>query len=477
MIEINTKLLPHQVQAVQKLLKVKVGALYMEMGTGKTRVTLELINERLIKGKVDHVLWLCPCSVKVNLRKDIIKHVGYVPDNFTICGIETLSSSIKTNMQLIELVENKNCYLVVDESNLVKNHQAKRTNRIIKLSTKCKYKLILNGTPITRNEADLYAQWYILDWRILGYRSYWSFSANHLEIDEINGKIRRTLNTDYLIQKIAPYSYQVKKSECLDLPDKTYDSFYFDLESGQDEHYLETADIMIDQLDDYKPATIYRMFSALQSITSGYRVNIDKHITRELFFEDHNDNPRINALKYVLEDIGEYKTIIFCKYTDEIITICRLLGEKVVPFYGELTQKERQKNLDAFERDKQYLVANKVCAGYGLNLQFCSYVVYYNNDFDYGTRAQSEDRVHRIGQKDNVHIIDICADNTLDRRIEKCLSKKEDMVDSMKEELDKQKDKKSYLKDYVRYRNVNVNKDDLVEDKSLFIEKLDVIGG
>lgn len=463
-----TELLPHQIIAVNKLMRVKVGALYMEMGTGKTRTALELINKRMECGKVNHVIWLCPCSVKENLRRDILKHTGYIPKGLTICGIETLSSSIRANSELLNLVEDKNCYLIVDESNLVKNHQAIRTKNIIRLSEKCKYKLILNGTPITRNEADLFAQWYILDWRILGYKSYWSFANNHLQFDEKSKRITKTLNVPYLVKKISPYSYQVKKSECLNLPSKTSSTRYFDLLKEQDEHYEEIANIMIDRLSDYKPTTVYRMFSALQNITSGYKVNIDGKLTRKPFFEDYNENPRIKLLKEILNRLGDYKVIIFCKYTDEILNICSILGDKAVPYYGELNQKKRQENIDIFSTSAQYFVANKTCAGYGLNLQFCNYVIYYNNDFDYGTRAQSEDRVHRIGQNSNVHIIDICADYTLDERILKCLSRKEDLVDNMKNELENQKDKNQYLKEYVRYRSRVVDRDDLIEDGNLF---------
>ena len=75
-----------------------------------------------------------------------------------------------------------------------------------------------------------------------------------------------------------------------------------------------------------------------------------------------------------------------------------------------------------FKTVSKFLIANKSCAGYGLNLQFCSYIIYYSNDWDYATRAQSEDRVHRIGQNKNVHIIDICAAYTLDEKIIKCLN-------------------------------------------------------
>ena len=168
---LKTDLYDHQQKAFEKLSKIKVGALYMDQGTGKTRTALELINLRYKAGKINHVLWLCPCSVKRTIEKEIEKHATTI-DYITICGIETLSSSVKTNAELIRLVQTKNVYLVVDESNLVKNHKTKRTQNILRLAEDCKYKLILNGTPISRNEADLFAQWQIVDWRILGYHSF-----------------------------------------------------------------------------------------------------------------------------------------------------------------------------------------------------------------------------------------------------------------------------------------------------------------
>lgn len=429
----------------------------MEMGTGKTRTALELIKERYNAGKVDHILWLCPCSVKKTIYNELQKHIDGDISMFTICGIETLSSSIRTNAKLLKLVENNRVYLIVDESNLVKNHRAKRTENIIKLSEKCQYKLILNGTPVSRNEADLYAQWYILDWRILGYQSFWSFSANHIEWDErIRGKVRRCLNIDYLVRKIAPYTYQVRKEECIDLPRKSYKTVYYDITHSQAIHYQDVADKLMFDLDEMKPHTIYRLFAGLQNVISGYRVKVGERLERAPFFKSPLNNPRIKKLLNVLDDLSG-KVIIFCKYTDEITQIVEILNDKygqgsAVPFYGEINQKKRQENIETFAENARFLVANKGCAGYGLNLQFCNYIIYYNNDWDYATRAQSEDRVHRIGQDKNVHIIDICAKDTLDERILDCLLRKEDLVDSFKSQIDKQKDKKEFLSNWIKIR-------------------------
>ena len=89
-----TKLYQHQQKAVEKLMHLKVGALYMEQGTGKTRTTLELIERRLKSGKIDCALWLCPCSTKKSLREDIEYHTGKgstMSRNIVIRGIESLS--------------------------------------------------------------------------------------------------------------------------------------------------------------------------------------------------------------------------------------------------------------------------------------------------------------------------------------------------------------------------------------------------
>lgn len=440
-----TELQPHQIAAVEKLSKIKVGALYMEMGTGKTRTAIELIYKRFEKNKIDRVLWLCPCSVKETIKRELKKHIEGYEGKFIIAGIESLSSSIRLNSALLNLVNSERVMLIVDESNLVKNHKAMRTKNITRLSLLCEYKLILNGTPISKNEKDLFSQWKILDWRILGYQSFWSFAANHIEYDtRVKGRIKNILNVDYLVGKIAPYTYQVKKSECLQLPEKTYETDYCFLTRSQSEHYDEVANELLFEVDELKPYTIYRLFSGLQSVISGMRVKVADTLITAPFFSDPMDNPRMGYLMSLVYNSTE-KTIIYCKYTHEIETITNLINEEYGPnmavsFYGNLNQKRRQENLKKFEDGSQFLIANKACAGYGLNLQFCSYVIYYSNDWDYATRAQSEDRVHRMGQKKNVHYIDLCTAGTLDEKILDCLYRKENLVDSFKSELENQKD-------------------------------------
>lgn len=451
---ILTELYSHQQAAVDKLSKIKVGALYMEQGTGKTRTTLELIRRRFLRGKIDFVLWLCPCSVKQNLKDDIIFHCSEVPQNFFIGGIESLSSSDKLFLKLLKLVESRKVYLIVDESNLVKNPKAIRTERIIKLSERCTYKLILNGTPVSRTESDMFAQWYILDWRILGYKSFWGFAHNHLEYKKIvlpNGRevvtdqISRVLNIDYLTEKIAPYTYQILKSECLDLPKKHYIRREFYRTPEQRKIYDAVKNEYLIAVEEIKPETIYKLFTALQHVVSGQRVLTppDKPMQTEPLFKNFHDNPRIIKLFEVIEnDIGEDKCIIFAKYQNELDTISELLqehGKKFRMFTGKVPLKQRQENISAFRGDVQFLLANKSCGAYGLNLQFCHNIIYYSNDFDLATRLQSEDRVHRIGQSHEVYIYDIFTTDTIDEFIIDCLSRKENMIQAFKREIGKRR--------------------------------------
>lgn len=470
---LKTKLYEYQATAVDKISKLKVGALYMEQGTGKTRTALEIIKNKIDKGKAEVILWLCPCSVKNNLKEDIEKHTGDLPteNNIIIRGIESLSSSDRLYLQLLELVKKYKVYLIVDESNLVKNKLAIRTERIISIASFCQYKMILNGTPISKNEADLFAQWYILDWRILGYKSFYSFAANHLEYKKVRlpsgreittDQIIRVLNVDYLTEKIAPYMYQIKKDEVLkELKPKQYHMRYFCLGNLQEEEYGLTKELFLFNVVDWRSETIFKLFSALQHITSGKRVLSapEKRMRTEKIYTWEN-NPRIQCLKRTLEDIGEDKCIIFAKYQDEINDIALLLqseNKSYIEFTGKISQKKRQENREKFKNDVQFMLANKQCGAYGLNLQFCHNIIFYSNDFDLATRLQAEDRVHRIGQEKTVNIYDICCEYTIDVFIANCLQNKSNLLDSFKKQISIWKEAIEMEK--IRIRQMNSIKD------------------
>ena len=106
--KLKNELLPHQKEAVEKLIKLKVGALFMEQGTGKTITTLEIARRRYESGKIEAAIWLCPCSAKKNIKREILKQCpSELSRIFTICGIETLSTSVQANSYLMSLTHEK----------------------------------------------------------------------------------------------------------------------------------------------------------------------------------------------------------------------------------------------------------------------------------------------------------------------------------------------------------------------------------
>ena len=125
----------------------------MKQGTGKTRVALELTKST----DCDFVLFLCPFSTKENLKNEIDK--WGLDCSFEIVGYETLSSSDKTYLRLLDLKKQyQKLFIVADESVFIKNSDSKRFERMLKLRDISEYRLILNGTPITKNEWDIYNQ-------------------------------------------------------------------------------------------------------------------------------------------------------------------------------------------------------------------------------------------------------------------------------------------------------------------------------
>jgi SNF2 family DNA or RNA helicase len=329
--------------------------------------------------------------------------------------------------------------LVIDESDLVKNFYAMRTKRMERIAEKCIYRVILNGTPTTKSETDLFAQWYLLDKRVLGYNSFYSFAANHIEYDKY-GKPRRCLNVDYLTAKIAPYSYQIKKDECFDLPKIVYERSPFHLTHEQSAHYEDVMNDLLDMVDEFDETTIYRLFTGLQLVCSGRLVYKTKKIKSRPFFDDPEDNPRVLKLLGLLPKYDGDKVIIWCKYRHEMEDIREVLlrrypEREIVDFHGGVPVGKRQDQIERFRGVGRFMIANKRCGGYGFNLQFCHRMIYYSNDFNWGTRSQSEARVHRLGQEHEVKIDDIYASAKIDVRILDNLARKDNLSKSFKSAL------------------------------------------
>jgi len=478
----TTDLMPWQQAAVRKLKPTRVGGLFMEMGTGKTRTIIEIVRQRA--RKIDRVVWFCPVSLKETVRLEILKHTDcqdiYVFDDRTtaetvprdarwiIVGLESLSSSDRVTFAVHEIITDKT-FVILDESSYIKGHKSIRTARATLLAEKARYRFVLTGTPISQGVEDLFAQMKFLSPKILGYHSWYTFARNHLEYSErYPGLIVASHNTDQIAAKIAPYVYQVTKAECMALPGKNYQTKYCRLTGEQQGAYeAAKAEIldMIDCLEEFKPYTIFRLFNVLQQIVSGFwNRRICKH--GRLSPEDRFEflTFKDNRLKTLLEVIGAVpdgeKVIVWAKYRYDINRIVGRLREEygsdsVAVFTGDTPIPDRQREVDRFRGPAQFFVSTQSCGGHGLTLNEARHVVFYSNSFKYSERLQAEDRCYRLGQEHEVTYTDIIASgfngrSSIDERIWEALSRKENVVDSFRRELDAVKDDKAKLKDLVK---------------------------
>jgi SNF2 family DNA or RNA helicase len=449
MIHCLTNLYSYQQQAVDKILLSRVGGLFMEMGTGKTRCAIELVALR--QERINRVVWFCPVSLKTTIAYEIRKHtdsrdicifdadttIRTLPRAFWyIVGIESMSSSDRVVLAANRLITTST-FVIVDESSYIKGHCAKRTERITQLSARARYRLILTGTPLSQGVVDLYAQMKFLSPKILGYNSFYSFAHNHLEYsDKYRGMIVRAHNVGWLAAKIHPYTYQVTKAECLDLPRKIADWRGYKLSYTQREAYEQAKwemlmEMPVDEIDSY---VIFKLFTALQQIVSGFW----NRQGQQLEFP----HERLDILLDVIRDIpADAKVIIWCKFVYSIQAVTAMLQKEYGPdsvalYYGKLSEKERDAELARFRQSARFFVATQSTGGHGLTLNEAHYVVFYENGFKYSERLQAEDRCHRIGQMQPVTYVDITATDSIDERIRANLAKKQNVVRDFKHKVD-----------------------------------------
>ena len=163
----------------------------------------------------------------------------------------------------------------------------------------------------------------------------------------------------------------------------------------------------------------------------------------------------MEELLNVLEET-EGKVIIWANYRYSIFDIEKNLKKKfgddtVVTSFGDTKDQDRQEIVARFQDEKspvRFFVANQQTGGYGLTLTAAHTVVYFSNNYDLEKRIQSEDRAHRIGQKNNVTYIDIICENTVDENIVASLRNKIDLAsqslgETLKEWLIESKKKKT----------------------------------
>jgi len=446
----TTDLFDYQLAGVDKLARPRVGALFVEMGLGKTRMALELVIRR--QARVNRVIIYCPVSLKETWEMEIRKHTDTpasqihrfdhktnmrnVPhDSFWhIVGIESMSSSDRIALAANSLTTTRS-FVIVDESDYIKGHKATRTQRITRYSEDARYRLALTGTPISEGAQDLYAQMRFLSPKILGYGSFYSFAANHLEYsDKYPDLVVRAHNMAWLAAKMQPYTFQLSKADAgVNLPEKIYDSRYFSLSYEQREAYEQAKWEILMSAEEIDSYVIFQLFGALQQITSGFW-----NRNGRLHEYAHDRLDMLNS--YIGSLAPSEKIIIWCKYRYSIHAVTESLAilygrESVAQYYGDLNERDRAAELRRWRNEARFLVATVATGGSGLTLNESAYAIFYENEFKYRNRVQPEDRNHRIGQTQRPTYLDIWSRTGIEEHIAAAHARKGNAMDDFKRKV------------------------------------------
>ena len=462
MYKFKTKPYEHQKDALKKCWNKEAFAIFAEMGTGKTKIALDNACILYNKGKIDRLLVVAPKGAYMNwVDLEIPTHVpdyintkvlAWKPSTsakykaqlkdimdlsdyrlkIMVMNVEAFSTKKGLNFAKLFLIGRS--MVIVDESTTIKNPQAKRTKSMLSLAKEAKYRRIMTGSPVTQSPMDLWSQMDFLDPEILGQSSFYAFRTRYAVMITASAaggthkfqKIVKFRNLEQLGKLVSPHSYRILKKDCLDLPDKVFTKRNIELSEEQQKAYQEMKANAMTVLKDKSmtAVNVLTQLIRLHQITCGHMKTDDDEVI-EL------KNNRLNELMQILgETTG--KVIIWANYIHDIHTIEKAIKEEFgsqsyCTYYGGTKQEDRQACITKFQ-DKlnpiRFFIGNTQTGGYGITLTQASTVIYYSNNYDLEKRMQSEDRAHRIGQKNKVLYIDLVAKGTVDEKIIQSLRNK-----------------------------------------------------
>lgn len=477
----KTEPFEHQWEALMRSCDEEHFAYLMEMGTGKTKVLIDNAAYLYKKGEIQALVLIAPNGVHNQfVREQIPMHM---PDDIPLdtfvyrsggpkvfqgrkkeflkpvagklrvlaINVEALQykSGVEYLIQFMKSIGDprttvKPLLMAVDESTRIKNVGAIRSRNVCAVGKYAKYRRILSGSPVTRGVEDLFGQFKFLGPNILGFNSFYTFRNRYCILQKNSthhGADYTTVvgyqNIEELKQRMAPWSYRVKKEDCLDLPAKIYTTREVELSDLQRDLYRQLRKELLLEFEGHTlTATMAAVkITKLQQILCGHIRFTDDGVLKIL--------PNIPRMKVVHELVEEApgQVIIWARFTPDIDRLCQELEEHGVSRYdGRVDHSGREQSLERFRNGKnRVFVGQPASAGLGLNLVGPETVVYYSNSFDAEHRWQSEDRNHRAGTTRHVTYYDLVVPGSIDNYILKSLQRKKDVaamtVDEWKQAL------------------------------------------
>ncbi len=439
----------HQRQAYHFAYPLHSCMLAMDMGTGKSKVVVDLVSNRNHK----KVLIVSPLSVidvwEREFKKHSIKDVRLVKLNRR--GVKgkkqeaekQMNNAERLGQPFVGVINYESVWrkpfgewakkagfdlIVLDESHRIKSPGAKCSMYLSTLGKRIPYKIALTGTPMPHSPLDIYAQYRFLDPGIYG-TSFNRFKNRYAIMGGYGGyEVLGYQNEQELHNKMYSIAYRVTK-DILDLPEQVHVYRKTELESKAQKIYNRMENTFITEVEGGEVTALNALTKLLrlQQITSGH-IGDDEGNVREV------STAKSDLLQDTLNDLDQKEpVVVFCRFTHDIEQV-RKAGNKQGRTVAELSGRYNQ--LEAWQDGEYDLLAVQIrSGGVGIDLTRARYTIYYSLGFSLGDYEQSLARIHRPGQEQTTTFIHLLCENTVDEKVYNALKSRKKVVDYILEDL------------------------------------------
>lgn len=427
----------------------------MDMGTGKTRVAIEVAFARK---DVYKVLVVCPKAVVPVWRENLTK---FAPNQSWVCWdrqngtvrdkAEDLKGWLKTPGTLQVTVINYDCVwrkpmgdlilkagyhmVVLDESHRAKAAGSKVSKYLAMLGKKVKYKMCLSGTPMANSPLDVYGQYRFLDPSIFG--------TNHgaflQEYAIMGGPERRFIigfqNQQELQRRFRTIAYTCKMSDIADrikLPDALPPVKVEVTLPNRDYRIAKelNAEFIAECNSGHIVAgNVLTRMTRLQQISSGFCLTQEGPLSEPVVAK--LNTAKEDQLAEMLDDIGHTESVVvFCVFRHDL-EATRNAARKAHRPYFELSGSEN--TLEEWKRMPGAVLGVQIQAGAeGVDMTNANHAIYFSIPHSLALYNQSKARLYRPGQSRPVSFVHLVAERTIDESLYKSLLRKEDIIDAIK---------------------------------------------
>lgn len=413
------------------------GILADDMGLGKTVQALSFLEQYKKHNNGIRALVVCPTTLIYNWENEIrkftpaltyrIHHGGARSRNkedfnghdITITTYGTLRSDIKL------MVGVEFDYLILDESQAIKNPSSKVTKAASLLNAK--HRLCMSGTPLQNNTFDIFAQMNFLNPGMLGTMEFFR-QEFAMPIDKFGEEDRK----EHLKKILYPFILRrTKEQVARDLPEKQEMILFCEMEDEQRKIYDAYRNDFRDKImGTIQEQGIQRsQLTILQGLMKLRQICDSPAILNEQDkFENHSIKLEELA-REITENISNHKALVFSQFLGMLSLIKEKLNElgvKYEYFDGSTSAPDREVAIQSFQNDESvrvFLISLKA-GGVGLNLTAADYVYIVDPWWNPAVEQQAIDRTHRIGQTKNIFAYRMICKDTIEDKILKLQEKK-----------------------------------------------------